>query len=214
MMIHGKSYVTVNSRIEYFRKRYETGRILTEITKQADGKVIFKASIYVGDNLVATGHAMEDETASQINKTSYIENCETSAIGRALGIMGIGIEGSVATYEEVNQAVSQQEDMKQAAPDTDTSNMSEIPNQKKVEPTAVIKDNPLDPERWKVPFKGSKNFGKTLNEMDIEDILKMKDWLIANYDPSGDFAEKNMALIDMLESYLAANGIDEDEIPM
>ena len=52
---------------------------------------------------------MEKESTSYINKTSYIENCETSAVGRALGMAGFGIDTSVASYEEVSNAIAQQE---------------------------------------------------------------------------------------------------------
>ena len=62
--------------------------------------------------LVATGHAYEKEASSFINKTSYIENCETSAIGRALGVYGIGIDASLASAEEVVNAVNNQESTK------------------------------------------------------------------------------------------------------
>jgi len=106
--IKGKEYVMVNERIMYFRNNME-GQIITEILSNEDGVCIFKASIIVNDKVVATGHAYEKEGSTFINKTSYVENCETSAIGRALGILGIGIETSVASYEEVANAIKQQE---------------------------------------------------------------------------------------------------------
>jgi hypothetical protein len=57
---------------------------------------------------LATGYAQEKESSSFINKTSYIENCETSAVGRALGFCGFGIDVSVASYEEVANAINNQ----------------------------------------------------------------------------------------------------------
>ena len=62
--------------------------------------------------LLGTGTAYEKENSTFINKTSYIENCETSAVGRALGMIGIGIDTSVASYEEVSNAIKQQEEQK------------------------------------------------------------------------------------------------------
>ena len=59
--------------------------------------------------MVAQGHAHEEKSSSNINKTSYVENCETSAIGRALGILGIGIDTSVATANEVQDAIDKQQ---------------------------------------------------------------------------------------------------------
>lgn len=107
--IKGKNYAEVNGRIDAFRKLYPEGCISTEIISLADGMVVMKASI-IDDSgrLLATGTAYEKETSSYINKTSYIENCETSAVGRALAMLGIGIDVSVASYEEVENAINNQ----------------------------------------------------------------------------------------------------------
>ena len=56
----------------------------------------------------ASGHAEERRGSSFINKTSYVENCETSAWGRALGNFGIGLDTSVASYDEVANAIKNQ----------------------------------------------------------------------------------------------------------
>ena len=60
-------------------------------------------------NVVAQGHAHEEKGSSNINKTSYVENCETSAVGRALAILGIGIDTSIASANEVQDAIAKQE---------------------------------------------------------------------------------------------------------
>lgn len=108
--IKGKQYITVNERVKEFRRLHPQGQILTQIMANADGQVMFKAEVLVEGVCVATGHAYEKEGSSFINKTSYIENCETSAIGRALGMYGIGIDTSLASADEVKNAVKQQED--------------------------------------------------------------------------------------------------------
>ena len=108
--IKGKQYITVNERVKEFRRLHPKGQILTSILANADNQVMFKAEVIVDDVLVATGHAYGKEGSSFINKTSYIENCETSAIGRALGMYGIGIDTSLASADEVKNAVKQQED--------------------------------------------------------------------------------------------------------
>jgi len=108
--IKGKQYITVNERVKEFRRLHPQGQILTSILANADSQVMFKAEIVVEGVTVATGHAYEKEGSSFINKTSYIENCETSAIGRALGMYGIGIDTSLASADEVKNAVKQQED--------------------------------------------------------------------------------------------------------
>ena len=59
--------------------------------------------------MLSTGLAQEDRSSSMINKTSFVENCETSAVGRALGFLGIGIESSIATAEEVSMAIAKQD---------------------------------------------------------------------------------------------------------
>ena len=107
--IKGKEYVEVNKRIMAFRELYPDGAIINEIVSNVDGVVIIKSTVMCGAEILATAHAYEKEGAGFINKTSYIENCETSAVGRALGMCGIGVDTSVASYEEVANAVKQQE---------------------------------------------------------------------------------------------------------
>lgn len=108
--IMGKDYAEVNQRIKAFRMVYPTGTIETEMSSNENGVVIFRANVYDNeDRLLATGTAYEKENSTFINKTSYIENCETSAIGRALGIAGFGIDTSVASAEEVQNAINNQE---------------------------------------------------------------------------------------------------------
>lgn len=109
MDIKGKDYVKVNERVRAFRMLYPNGIISTEIVSLADGVVVMKATISDDDEcLLATGFAYEKESSTYINKTSYIENCETSAVGRALGFLGIGIDTSIASYDEMQNAVNNQ----------------------------------------------------------------------------------------------------------
>lgn len=112
--IKGKEYAEVNQRIKAFRMVYPDGCIHTELVSNEDGVCVFKASVYAKDDkavntLLGTGHAYERESSSFINKTSYIENCETSAVGRALGMCGFGIDTSVCSAEELNNAIINQE---------------------------------------------------------------------------------------------------------
>ena len=108
MNIKGKDYVLVNERVKAFRQLYPEGTIQTELIYDNDGVCTFKATVSVADLVLATGYAQEKESSSYINKTSYIENCETSAVGRALGFLGIGIDTSIASAEEVETAVRNQ----------------------------------------------------------------------------------------------------------
>lgn len=108
--IKGKEYAEVNQRILGFRKLFENGSIETEIVNIENGVVIIKAIVKDNEGkIIATGTAYEKEGSTFINKTSYIENCETSAVGRALGMLGIGADTSIASAEEVQNAMIQQE---------------------------------------------------------------------------------------------------------
>lgn len=107
--IKGKEYAEVNQRIKAFRTVYPEGKIMTSLISCSDGVCVFKASVYGNDNTpLGTGHAYEKESSSFINKTSYIENCETSAVGRALGMCGFGIDTSVCSAEELTNAINNQ----------------------------------------------------------------------------------------------------------
>lgn len=112
--IKGKDYAEVNQRIKAYRMVYPSGTIRTKIESLENGICIFRAE--VTDNsgeLIGTGHAYEKENSTFINKTSYIENCETSAVGRALGMAGFGIDTSVASAEEVQNAIENQKEKKE-----------------------------------------------------------------------------------------------------
>lgn len=110
--IKGKDYIEVNERLKAFWQLCENGRINTEIVSLDNGICVIKAAVYENKEDPeprATGIAYEKEGSTFINKTSYIENCETSAVGRALGNAGIGINTSIASAEEVQNAILQQD---------------------------------------------------------------------------------------------------------
>jgi len=107
--IKGKEYVEVNERLKFFRSNYKNWCLTSDVVELTDDRCVIKATIFDDNgNIRATGHAYEKEGSSFINKTSFVENCETSAWGRALANLGIGLDTSVASYEEVANAVKQQ----------------------------------------------------------------------------------------------------------
>lgn len=109
--IKGKEYVEVNERIKYFRtaEEYKGWSINTELVDFNSESCIMRAEIRDDQWVLrATGYAQEDKSSSYINKTSYVENCETSAWGRALANLGIGIDTSIASSNEVAMAVAKQ----------------------------------------------------------------------------------------------------------
>ena len=106
--IHGKEYEIVGSRVHRFRKDHPDWSIQSEILSQIAGEIIVRASIADEKNIIrATGIAHEKESASSINKTSYVECAETSAIGRALACFDYQ-GGEFASADEVAQAIHQQ----------------------------------------------------------------------------------------------------------
>ena len=117
--IRGKQYVEVNERIKFFRQeeQYKNWSLITEFTVLDEAQCVCKASSVDADNrIISVGHAHEVQGSSNINKTSYVENCETSAIGRALAMLGIGIDTSIASANEVSDAIAKQDTAAPAAP--------------------------------------------------------------------------------------------------
>lgn len=105
--IHGKEYKTVALRIQEFREKHPDFTIQTELVEANDTLVVMKATISAGGMVIATGYAEEVRTASKINRTSALENAETSAVGRALAFFGLG-GSEIASADEVANAISQQ----------------------------------------------------------------------------------------------------------
>ena len=132
--IKDRPYVEVNERIKAFRKVYPDGFIITEMVSNENGVCVFRSEVgfYLesGDcRIIGTGTAYEKEGSTFINKTSYIENAETSAVGRALGMAGFGIDVSVASAEEVANAIANQGEKPKSKP---TSTAKATPEQIKI----------------------------------------------------------------------------------
>ena len=108
-----KNYAEVSQRIKAFRRVYPQGVIITELVSESDGIITFNAVVKDSEGYVlANAHAREKVDEGLINKTNALENCETSAVGRALGMCGFGIDTSLASAEEVQQAIDKQENAK------------------------------------------------------------------------------------------------------
>jgi hypothetical protein len=117
----GKNYAMVPERVTAFRKIFPDGFIETQMVSiSPDGKtVIFeaRAGYYKEDGskvLLATGHAKEVQGQGMVNGTSHIENCETSAVGRALGMIGLGLNGGgICSAEELVNAITGQKQIEE-----------------------------------------------------------------------------------------------------
>jgi len=108
--IHGKQYVEVNERIKYFRENYKNWSLTSEFIELTENRCVIKAMVLNEENrVIGDGIAEETKGSTFINKTSFIENCQTSAWGRALANLGIGLDTSIASAEEVLNAKNQQE---------------------------------------------------------------------------------------------------------
>lgn len=110
--IQGKSYVLVADRLVYFNENFPNGSITTDlITSPENEKIIIKATVIpdmTNAQRTFTGYSQATVGQGYINKTSALENAETSAVGRALAMMGIGVIESVASIDEINKAKATQ----------------------------------------------------------------------------------------------------------
>ena len=111
--VKGKKYTPVIERIKAFRMLYPQGSITTELVSFENGVCVMKATVAdENGQVLGTGTAFEHQDSSFINRSSYVENCETSAVGRALAMLGIGIDASLCSADELLNAVRQQNDMR------------------------------------------------------------------------------------------------------
>ena len=112
--IGGKKYAEVAQRVKVFRMLYPQGFIISEMLKNEDGICVIRSSAGIYDEdgnaiTLGTGIAYEREGNSNINRRSYIENCETSAVGRALGFLSIGSDEHIASFDEMASVKAQQD---------------------------------------------------------------------------------------------------------
>ena len=117
--LKGKSYTEVAKRIEVFRKHFGFRYGFTEEIIVDDGKrVVIKAKIYDRehpDTPISEGHAEEIRGSSLVNKTSAIENCSTSALGRAIAFCGLH-GGQMASINEIEKAQNNEKNIDENKP--------------------------------------------------------------------------------------------------
>lgn len=181
--VKGKQYAEVNQRIKAFRMVYPEGYIHTHIVSLEKGICVMSAEVgyyrehttivdskdgkqygdtYMEKVLLGTGTAYEVQNSTFINKTSYIENCETSCVGRALAMCGFGIDTSIASKEEVENAIAQQDEEKKLQDETKQ---------------LLIKIRLLMKEKGVLPNEPSEHFGKPSNEMTNDELEEVIKWL-------------------------------------
>lgn len=178
--IHGKNYATVAQRVVIARQCFGTNLVIdTKVISVDSDTVVVGARVgllmpnvggeqYV--NWLATGHAEEKRTSSQINKTSALENCETSAIGRALA--GLGICGSeYASANEVENAIHQQ----RTGDEPDLKPRPVPPRKPPVskDPPVVGPPTPVKPS---IPAAAEEPLFENDSDEDIPNMMETADW--------------------------------------
>lgn len=108
-----EDYVPVAERLERFYERYPEGRVTTSIVQHdlETGFVLMRAEVYRNPDdaqPASTGHAFEVRSESYVNKTSYVENAETSSVGRALAMLGFEVKRGIASREELQKTTQMQ----------------------------------------------------------------------------------------------------------
>ena len=198
--IKGKDYAEVNQRIKAFRMLYPDGIIDTRLESNENGVCVFKAQVgyYEEDGCVrwlGTGYAYEKEDSSYINKTSYIENCETSAVGRALGMCGFGIDVSVASAEEVQNAINNQEPTQE---DADNYKLTFGKHKGK-----TLKEIYEEDDQYIYWMLGNSNDERLIKMIELATGIKM---------PSPDEQEERLNAIYQIQELATEKDIDIEEI--
>ena len=142
--VKGKNYIMVPQRVKAFRMLYPDGFIQTDLISLDGGVCVMKTKVGYYDNgqeiILGTGMAYEKETNGYINKTSYIENCETSAVGRALGFLALGIDGGgICSAEELANAINNQNKPDRGAENREFKRPESKPNDIPVKAETVAK---------------------------------------------------------------------------
>src|SRR5919206_3798857 len=105
-----EDYVPVAERLEKFYERFSEGRVITHIVQHdlETGFILMRAEVYRNADdaqPAATGHAFEIRSEGYVQKTSYVEVCETSSVGRALALLGFEVKRGIASREEIEKPV-------------------------------------------------------------------------------------------------------------
>lgn len=172
--LKGKAYAMVSERVTAFRKLFPNGFIETEIVEH-DGTTVLmqtKVGYYEDGNkvILATGMAQEVRGKGMVNGTSYIENCETSSVGRALGMVGLGINGGgICSAEELTNAVLTRKQMKMEAELFDTESDPKLAIRKQAVLKLAEKKGFSEQTMKLAPF--SYCDGRTWDALTMEDLI-------------------------------------------
>ena len=168
--IHGKEYTMVAERLAIMKDKTEGKYSLeTDMIRMESGTVLCKATMKIEGRGIYTGHSFEEMGNGAINKTSFVEVAETSAIGRALA--SAGYHGSeFASADELVEAINKQNSDKspKTAPNKQSNTQSD--------------SNDL------FPVKKGSNAGKTWDVVDTKSLI----WAYENLDKYKDRATEEI----------------------
>ena len=173
--IKGKDYVLVSDRVLYFNETYPNGIIETRLISQPSDDIIVIQAIVTPDVEKPArrfvDYAQEVIGSTFINKTSAMENASTSAVGRALGFMGIGVLESIASADEVHKANNRTEGSKKFATEKQMEWMLSV---------AEKKSGDQDAYEWLSNLLGDKP-----EKVAVYDVKKVIDMINAKPYPKG-----------------------------
>lgn len=172
MKLGSKGYAPTNERIIAYRKVYPMGRIETTIEEIRDDYVRTRTVVTdEEDNIIASGTASETNTGkNMVNKTSMLENCETSSVGRALGFAGFGADTAIASAEDMarNKERSKQHEIytNMFIPDNDAKKIVKLSIGELMRKMGVVKDH--------LGELVSEQLWTTLEEMSTNQLIKLE----------------------------------------
>jgi hypothetical protein len=213
--IRGKLYAEVHTRVQAFREAYgENGRIVSTIHVADEAKVLAEStvSVFVDGSwrVIANDFAEEFRGEGMVNKTSAVENCMTSAIGRALAACGLS-GGNYASFDEVDHAIKGKAEVpKPKVEKPKTKKKAASKKKPKEEPKVEPK---VEPEAQ--PEIVSGEVGKDIEDYDLGEptlgteeaaanfvsfVLEMAEEFSSSYEELKEFWGKNKSAIDLLDS--------------
>jgi len=210
--IHGKSYAMVHDRVNYFRGEamYKDLGIETEVVHFSEEHCVVRAFVRDKDGFIlASGiaHEWKLDPKSAVNKTSFVENAETSAIGRAMACLGIGIEDAYASAFEVELAKAS-EGSSRKDPQTSKSNVIQHPKSGKPSQVSEMLGEEADPEPEPEQSSDCKAVLSILNrcktKQDVEGAVNDK------RDAVKALPKNEQAIVIALKDKLLAELIDDD----
>jgi hypothetical protein len=184
MRFNPDEYITVHERIEKFYAKFPQGRVITTILEhdRESGFVLVRAEVFrePDDALpAATGHAYELRSAGHVQQGSYVEVGETSAVGRALALLGFEVKRGVASREEVERGARKQ----QAAAAARQAEKAEPPRERAA---------PTTPERASAPQAPAAEAAPDLDAQILQaaeelgyDATKVRKWVNQKYEVTG-----------------------------